>query len=136
MKIDNGDWGAFIVTKKILQGVPVAYCLRTEPFREMNGWQLVSIEDSEEDQDNPDCYTIAAMTTLLKANPALEVMMEIFNAPWYIYLGWIYEGEELDSPPGPVDFRHLKGFYDYGRKKMTTIPEILAGPGLPADLEV
>ena len=118
----------------------VQYVIRVQIKIRLSGpvsyTHLVSIEDSEEDQDNPDCYTIAAMTTLLKANPALEVMMEIFNAPWYIYLGWIYEGEELDSPPGPVDFRHLKGFYDYGRKKMTTIPEILAGPGLPADLEV
>ena len=77
MEIDNADWGAFAVSKKILKGVPVAYSIRTQSFRELNGWRLISLYDSEEEQMDPNCYTIAAMTTLIQANPMLEVMTEI-----------------------------------------------------------
>ena len=128
MEIDNADWGAFAVSKKILKGVPVAYSIRTQSFRELNGWRLISLYDSEEEQLDPNCYTIAAMTTLIQANPMLEVMTEIFDAPFNTYLEWVYDWEEQED--GTVSYK-LKGFYDSGRGRMTTVPEILAGPGLP-----
>ena len=71
---------------------------------------------------------IAAMTTLIQANPMLEVMTEIFDAPFNTYLEWVYDWEEQED--GTVSYK-LKGFYDSGRGRMTTVPEILAGPGLP-----
>ena len=99
MEIDNADWGAFAVSKKILKGVPVAYSIRTQSFRELNGWRLISLYDSEEEQMDPNCYTIAAMTTLIQAKDVYKRQRWGDDSAWLVSA---LRGPGWRSHEGPV----------------------------------
>lgn len=108
----NDAYGGFMVSKNVLNGVPIRYSFR-EPssIPQLNGWNLFSELDADEYVNNPDNFVIVNAETIYSLAPQ---MLEIFDAPYGTDLFWIYE-ENV----------HI-GFYDLVADKITSIEQILA----------
>ena len=108
----NDAYGGFMVSKNVLNGVPIRYSFR-EPssIPQLNGWNLFSELDDDEYVNNPDNFVIVNAETIYSLAPQ---MLEIFDAPYGTDLFWIYE-ENV----------HI-GFYDLVADKITSIEQILA----------
>lgn len=114
MSMDNKNdaYGGFMVSKNVLNGVPIRYSFR-EPssIPQLNGWNLFSELDDDEYVNNPDNFVIVNAETIYSLAPQ---MLEIFDAPYGTDLFWVYE-ENV----------HI-GFYDLVADKITSIEQILA----------
>jgi len=111
MKINNDDFGGFIVSKNIVAGIPVRYSFREESsISQLNGWNLYSEKDDNDYVNNSDNFVILSAGSIQKIAP---VMLEVFNAPYGTDLCWTYE-----------DGVHI-GFYDLKADRETAIEEIL-----------
>ena len=114
MSMDNKNdaYGGFMVSKNVLNGVPIRYSFR-EPssIPQLNGWNLFSELDDDEYVNNPDNFVIVNAETIYSLAPQ---MLEIFDAPYGTDLFWVYE-ENI----------HI-GFYDLVADKITSIEQILA----------
>ncbi|MCM3359395.1 MULTISPECIES: DUF2185 domain-containing protein [unclassified Psychrobacillus] len=108
----NDAYGGFMVSKNVLNGVPIRYSFR-EPssIPQLNGWNLFSELDDDEYVNNPDNFVIVNAETIYSLAPQ---MLEIFDAPYGTDLFWVYE-ENI----------HI-GFYDLVADKITSIEQILA----------
>ncbi|MER2007880.1 MAG: DUF2185 domain-containing protein [Psychrobacillus sp.] len=108
----NDAYGGFMVSKNVLNGVPIRYSFR-EPssIPQLNGWNLFSELDDDEYVNNPDNFVIVNAETIYSLAPQ---MLEIFDAPYGTDLFWVYE-ENV----------HI-GFYDLVADKITSIEQILA----------
>ena len=111
MKINNSNYGGFIVSKNVAIGFPVKYSFREKSsISQLNGWNLYSMKDDEDYINNSDNFIILSAESIQKLAP---VILEIFNAPYGTDLCWMYEDEV-----------HI-GFYDLKTNDYTTIDEIL-----------
>lgn len=111
MKIQNNDYGGFIVSKNIMNGEPIRYSYREESaIPQFNGWTLYSIKDDEEYVNNSDNFVVLSAGSIFEIAP---VMLEIFDAPYGTDICWLYEKDV-----------HI-GFYDLKEDRETTIEEIL-----------
>ena len=110
--INNSDFGGFIVSNNILEGKPIRYTFRDQSsIPQLNGWNLLSIEDDEEYLSDAANFKILGANSIYKIAP---VMLEIFEAPHGTDLCWLYENGV-----------HV-GFYDLIEERETTIEEILS----------
>jgi hypothetical protein len=111
MKIDDGAYGGFIISKNVELGRPIRYSYREESsIPQLNGWTIYSCDDSDEYVSDSDNFVIVGASSIYKLAP---VMLEIFDAPYGTDLCWTYEGDT-----------HV-GFFDLTEEKDTTIEEIL-----------
>ena len=111
MKIQNNDYGGFIVSKNIMNGEPIRYSYREESaIPQFNGWTLYSIKGDEEYVNNSDNFVVLSASSIFEIAP---VMLEIFDAPYGTDICWLYEKDV-----------HI-GFYDLKEDRETTIEEIL-----------
>lgn len=111
MKLNNDDFGGFIVSKNITNGVPVRYSFREKSaIPQLNGWTLYSADDDEAYVNNSRNFVILSAASIQKIAP---VMLEIFDAPYGTDLCWLYEeGVQV-------------GFYDLTTEREVSIEEIL-----------
>lgn len=111
MKINNDDFGGFIVSKNIMEGSPIRYSYREKSsIPALNGWTLYSMKDSDTYVNDSRNFMILNAESIQKIAP---VLLEIFNAPYGTDLCWLYE-----------DDVHI-GFYDLKDEKEISIAEIL-----------
>lgn len=111
--INNSDYGGFVVSNNILQGVMIRYSYREQSnIEQLNGWNLLSVQDDDDYVKDPKNFTIINATTLYGIAPQ---MLEIFDAPYGTDLFWIYENGV-----------HI-GFYDLCKKCEVSIEQILKG---------
>lgn len=111
MKINNSDYGGFIVSRNIISGLPIKYSFREKSsIPQLNGWNLYSIDDDEKYINNSSNFMILNAESISKISP---VIFEIFDAPYGTDLCWLYE-----------DGVHV-GFYDLVDDAETTIDKIL-----------
>ena len=88
MKINNSEYGGFVVSKNILKGIPIAYSFREKATVEnLNGWTIYSANDSDEYVNDPKNFTIINATTIYQIAP---VILEIYHAPYGTDLYWNY----------------------------------------------
>lgn len=107
----NDAYGGFVISKNVLSGIPIRYSYREESeICQLNGWNLLSIEDDDEYVDDTNNFVIVNADTIYKIAP---VMLEIFDAPYGTDLFWIYE-----------EGVHI-GFYDLKKERYVTISQIL-----------
>ena len=93
MKINNKDYGGFIVSKNILKGHPIKYSYREKcSIPQLNGWHLLSDIDDEEYINNPNNFIIINADSIYKIAP---VMLEIFDAQYGVDLCWLYDDSVL-----------------------------------------
>lgn len=108
-------YGGFILSKNVLKGIPVGYTFREENnIKELNGWNIYSINDSDEYVSNPDNFEIVSIDTIKKYCPRL---LDIFDAPYGTDLCWQYKKKMFKN--------EFIGFYDLKNNKNVTIDEIL-----------
>lgn len=111
MKINNDDFGGFIVSKNIMEGSPVRYSHREKSsIPALNGWTLYSMKDNDTYVNDSRNFVILNAESIKKIAP---VLLGIFNAPYGTDLCWLYE-----------DDVHI-GFYDLKDEKEISIAEIL-----------
>ena len=111
MKINNNNYGGFIVSKNIMLGVPIRYSFREKSsMPQLNGWNLYSLNDDDKYINNSSNFAILSAESIYKISP---VVLEIFDAQYGTDLCWLYE-----------EGVHI-GFYDLVANKETTIDEIL-----------
>ena len=104
--------GGFIVSRHILEGIPVRYSFRKKTnIQQLNGWNLLSEEDDDEYVQNSENFCIVSAETIKRIVPELFV---IYDAPFGTDLFWIYT-EDGD----------VCGFYDLIKKKRVSVQEIL-----------
>lgn len=111
MKINNSDFGGFVVSNNIRKGTPIKYSFREKSgINNLNGWTLYS-DINDEAYINESCnFTILNADSMFKISPA---MLEIFTAQYGTDLCWLYESDV-----------HI-GFYDLKTDKEVTIDEII-----------
>lgn len=111
MKINNSEYGGFVVSKNIISGVPIRYSFREKSsIQQLNGWNIYSMNDDDEYVNNSSNFVILSAESISKVAP---VVLEIFDAPYGTDLCWLYE-----------EGVHI-GFYDLVADRETTIDEIL-----------
>lgn len=111
MRRKSEEYGGFVVSKRVLGGVPVGYSYREESgIPAFNGWTLYSVEDDEAYGYDPRNFTVVGAETLKKFAGEL---LEIFEAPYGTELGWRYEKGKF------------AGFYDLVEERPVTAKEIL-----------
>ncbi|WP_088816168.1 MULTISPECIES: DUF2185 domain-containing protein [Listeria] len=111
MRINNSDFGGFIVSNNICKGNPIKYSFREKSENNnLNGWMLYSELDDEEYVNDSSNFTILNADSIFKIAP---VMLEIFSAPYGADLCWLYEKDV-----------HI-GFYDLKTDREITIDEII-----------
>ncbi|MBC6295598.1 DUF2185 domain-containing protein [Listeria sp. FSL L7-1517] len=111
MKINNSEYGGFVVSNNIISGQPVHFSYREKSaIPQLNGWTLYSIIDNQEYVSEASNFKILNAESLFRIVP---VMAEIFSAPYGTDIEWLYE-ENV----------HI-GFYDLVTEKTTTIETIL-----------
>lgn len=109
-KLANG----FIISKNVLNGVPVGYTFREENnIKELNGWNIYSIKDDDEYVSNPDNFEIVGIDTIKKKCPLL---LDIVNAPYGTDLCWQYKKKLFG-------YKFI-GLYDLKNNKNVTLKEI------------
>lgn len=113
MKINNNEYGGFIVSKNIIDGHPIRYSFREKSsIRQLNGWNLLSIIDDDAYVNDSSNFVVLNAESIYKISP---VVLEIFDAPYGTDLCWLYEKGVL------------VGFYDLTQNKETDIDGILEG---------
>lgn len=113
MKINNNEYGGFIVSKNIIDGHPIRYSFREKSsIRQLNGWNLLSIIDDDAYFHDSSNFVVLNAESIYKISP---VVLEIFDAPYGTDLCWLYEKGVL------------VGFYDLTQNKETDIDGILEG---------
>ena len=111
MKINNDEYGGFIVSNNIISGNSIRYAFREESkIQQLNGWTFYSEKDDDAYIGSSDNFTILSAESIFRIAP---VVLELFNAPYGTDLCWLYE-----------EGVHV-GFYDLKKDKETTIAEIL-----------
>lgn len=111
MKINNDNYGGFIVSKNIIDGIQIKYSFREKSsINNLNGWNLYSIKDDDEYVSNSSNFVILNAESIYNIAP---VVLEIFDAPYGTDLCWLYDDEV-----------HI-GFYDLVENKETDIDKIL-----------
>jgi hypothetical protein len=111
MKINNDDYGGFVVSKNVLNGISVKYSFRQKSsIKELNGWNLYSEEDDEEYINDAKNFIIINAESICKVAP---IILEIFHAPYGTDLAWLY-----------IENVHV-GFYDLVNDCETAIEKIL-----------
>ena len=111
MEIDNSLFGGFIVSKNVLDGIPIRYSYREQSsIEELNGWTFLSAKDDDEYVNNPQNFIIDTMETIICLAP---VVAEIYDAPFGTDLFWKYEKGV-----------HI-GFYDLKNNRDVTIDDIV-----------
>ena len=111
MRVNNEEYGGFIVSHNVMSGVPIRYSFREKSsMRQLNGWYLYSEQDDEAYVNDSENFSILGAQSILKIAP---VVLEIFQAPYGTDLCWLYE-----------EGVHV-GFYDLVADRETTISEIL-----------
>ena len=89
MKIDNSLYGGFIISKNVLDGIPIRYSYREKSsIEQLNGWTFLSEKDDDEYVNDPKNFIIVTMETIMNLAP---VVAEIFDAPYGTDLFWKYE---------------------------------------------
>ncbi|MCY8232259.1 DUF2185 domain-containing protein [Priestia endophytica] len=107
----NDAYGGFIVSRNVLNGVPIQYSFREESsIPQLNGWNVLSEKDDDEYMNNPENFSIINAESMYRIAPQV---LEIFEAPYGTDLFWIYENDV-----------HI-GFYDLVDECITDIDEIL-----------
>lgn len=110
VKINNSDFGGFVVSNNICKGNPIKYSFREKSeINSLNGWTLYSDMDDEAYVNEAHNFTILNADSIVKISP---VMLEIFNAPYGTDLCWLYENDA-----------HI-GFYDLKTDQEVTIDEV------------
>ncbi|CZA99653.1 MULTISPECIES: immunity protein Imm33 domain-containing protein [Streptococcus] len=109
--IKNSDFGGFLVSNNVINGLRIQYTYREESsISQLNGWTIISEADDASYVSNPDNFTILGATSIAQISP---VILEIFSAKYGTDLFWIYENNV-----------HI-GFYDLISDREVTIQEIL-----------
>ena len=111
MKINNDVYGGFIISNNVNNGRPIRYSYREKKENPvLNGWVLLSCDDTEDYVNDPANFMIVGATTIYKLAP---IMLEIFDAAYGTDLCWLYKKNKHS------------GFYDLVKDKEVTIEEIL-----------
>lgn len=111
MILDNSYFGGFMVSKNVLNGIPIRYSYREKSsIKKLNGWTIMSEKDDDEYVCNPNNFVIVTAETLFGIS---SVMEQIYEAPYGTDLYWKYENN-----------LHI-GFYDLAREQDVTIEQIL-----------
>lgn len=111
MEIINDTYGGFVVSKNVLNGVPIRYSYREKSsIPQLNGWNILSEIDDDEYVNCSDNFSIINAESVYKIAPQ---MFEIFEAPYGTDLFWRYE-----------ESVHI-GFYDLVKDCDTVIEKIL-----------
>ena len=112
MLIDNDYFGGFIVSKNVLNGIPIKYSYRERSsVKELNGWTILSENDNDEYACDSNNFVIVTAEKLFGIS---SIMEQIYEAPYGTDLYWKYEKGI-----------HI-GFYDLMREQDVTIEQILA----------
>lgn len=92
MKINNNNYGGFIISKNITQnGVKAKWIFReTSSIKECNGWNIYSENDNQEYISNPNNFEIVSIESIKKFVP---IILTIFNAPYGTDLTIKYEND-------------------------------------------
>ena len=113
MKVNNSDYGGFIVSKNVVAGKSIRYTYREKSeIPQLNGWTIYSSEDDDEYVNDSSNFQVLGASSILEIAP---VMLEIFDAPYGTDLCWLYE-EDI----------HV-GFYDLISENEKEIDQILKG---------
>ncbi|OAB37774.1 DUF2185 domain-containing protein [Paenibacillus glacialis] len=111
MKINNSEYGGFVVSKNINSGFPIRYSFREKSsIPQLNGWNLYSIVDDDDYINNAENFTILSAESIFEISP---IILEFFDAPYGTDICWLYE-EGVHT-----------GFYDIISEKEVTLSEIL-----------
>lgn len=111
MKINNEQYGGFVVSKNVVAGSSIRYSFREKSsIPQLNGWNFYSMEDDETYISDSNNFLILNAESICKIAP---VILELFDAPYGTDLCWMYE-----------DDVHI-GFYDLKKDTETTISEII-----------
>lgn len=109
--MNNDAYGGFVVSKNVLDGVPILYTYREKSrIPQFNGWTILSSQDDQEYLDNAENFVAVTAQTLFSIAP---VFREIYDAPYGTDLMWVYE-QGVHT-----------GFYDLAAERETTIEEIV-----------
>ncbi|PEU81382.1 hypothetical protein COL11_00775 [Bacillus anthracis] len=113
MKVNNSDFGGFIVSKNVVAGKPIRYTFREKSaVPQLNGWTIYSLEDDDEYVNDSSNFQVLGANSILEIAP---VMLEIFDAPYGTDLCWLYkEGVHV-------------GFYDLISEDEKDIGQIVKG---------
>jgi len=85
----NAKYGLFIVSKNILNGVPIKYTYREKLTKHnLNGWMLYSEIDDDTYAKHPEYFVTLEAESIFSLIP---IMLEIFDAPYGTDLRWIYK---------------------------------------------
>lgn len=104
-------YGGFIVSRNVLEGIPIRYAYREKKsFPQLNGWTVLSERDDDAYVEDPDNFEIISASTMFKIAP---VLLEIFDAPYGTDLFLKYKSGV-----------HI-GFYDLKEERDISIDEIL-----------
>ncbi|MGG0728930.1 DUF2185 domain-containing protein [Bacillus paramycoides] len=113
MKVNNSDYGGFIVSKNVVAGKSIRYTFREKSeIPQLNGWTIYSSEDDDEYVNDSSNFQVLGASSILEIAP---VMLEIFDAPYGTDLCWLYEKDI-----------HV-GFYDLISENEKDIDQILKG---------
>lgn len=89
LKINNSDYGGFIVSNNICNGSPIKYSYREKSIiQSLNGWTFYSDLDTDDYVDDPGNFTILDAASMVELAP---IVLEIFDAPFGTELCWLYE---------------------------------------------
>lgn len=114
MKINNLEYGGFIVSKNIIRGYPIQYSYREKSaIKELNGWTLYSIIDDDDYVNNSENFVILTAESVYELSP---LMIQLYDAPYGTDICWQYNKKG--------DFI---GFYDLVNHKPVTLKEIVRG---------
>jgi len=109
--INNDMYGGLIISKNVLNGVPIRYTYREKStIAQLNGWNSLSAKDDDEYLADPNNFVVVSAQTIFSIAPQ---MLEIFEAPYGTDLFWIYEKGV-----------HI-GFYDLKTEREVDIEDIV-----------
>jgi hypothetical protein len=109
-------YGGFIVSRRVLEGVPFGFSSRERSaMPQLNGWTVYSVRDDESYARDPSNFRIVSASTLLSSSPLAGAMLEVFDAPYGTDLGWVWEGGALT------------GLWDMAHDRPVTVAGALAG---------
>ena len=88
MKVNNSDYGGFIVSKNVVAGKPIRYTFREKSeVPQLNGWTIYSSEDNDEYVNDSSNFQVLGANSVLEIAP---VMLEILMLPMeQTYVGCI-----------------------------------------------
>ncbi|WP_438347705.1 immunity protein Imm33 domain-containing protein [Paenibacillus sp. FA6] len=110
MKINNSEYGGFLVSKNIISGCPIRYSFREKSsIPQLNEWNLYSVIDDDY-INNAENFTILSAESIFGISP---IISEFFDAPYGTDICWLYE-EGVHT-----------GFYDLISENEVTLGEIL-----------